>query len=216
MAVALLARTVVGTIANPLIGALVDRVSRQRCMVWGAALAGLASAGAAPAGGVLPAVVALVTLATLVSAAFRTAQSAIVARTRGRPSRPDRGERAVQRDLWTDLWLQVAAPSSGASGGAIRLCSSGAGGLWVVWCAGAGLGEVLPAVRVSSGAGGVRGVWGCAEWRPVLRGVRPGAGGWARSVGVGGAAAAGAGVGASGDVGVVRGSGGFHDVVGGA
>ncbi len=37
--------------------------------------AGLASAGAAPAGGVLPAVVALVTLATLVSAACRTAQS---------------------------------------------------------------------------------------------------------------------------------------------
>jgi MFS family permease len=78
VAVALLARTVVGTIANPLIGALVDRVSRQRCMVWGAALAGLASAGAAAAGDVLPAVVVLVTLATLVAAAFRAAQSAIV------------------------------------------------------------------------------------------------------------------------------------------
>jgi MFS family permease len=78
VAVALLARTAVGAVAAPLLGVLIDRVRPQRCLVWGAGLGAVASAGAALAGSALVAVVVLVTLVALVCTLFRAAQSAVV------------------------------------------------------------------------------------------------------------------------------------------
>lgn len=78
VAVALLARTVVGAVAAPALGSLVDRVRRQRCMTWGPGVGAVASAGAALAGSWLIAVLVLVTLVALVCTLFRAAQSAIL------------------------------------------------------------------------------------------------------------------------------------------
>jgi predicted MFS family arabinose efflux permease len=78
VAVALLARTGAGAVIGPAVGALVDRVRRQHCLLWGAALSSVATAGAALAVGSLVAVVVLATVVSAATTLFRAAQSAIM------------------------------------------------------------------------------------------------------------------------------------------
>ena len=76
VALAVLARTVPAAVVGPLLGALVDRSSRQRCLLWSAVVGGVGSVGAAVAGQALVAPVALVAVVALATQVFRTALAA--------------------------------------------------------------------------------------------------------------------------------------------
>lgn len=78
VALAVLARTFPGLLAGPVVGALVDRYPRQRCLLVAALLCALGSAGATLAARSLGTAIALVTLVALVTMLFRTAQSAVL------------------------------------------------------------------------------------------------------------------------------------------
>ena len=76
VALAVLARSLPGVVAGPVVGALVDRYPRQRCLLAASALCSLGSVAAAVTAGSLVALIALVTAVALVTMLFRTAQSA--------------------------------------------------------------------------------------------------------------------------------------------
>lgn len=78
VALAVLARTLPGVVAGPVVGAIVDRYPHQRCLTVSALVCALASAGALLAADTLVAVTVLVTVVALVTMLFRTAQSAIL------------------------------------------------------------------------------------------------------------------------------------------
>ncbi|MCW2634180.1 MAG: transporter [Blastococcus sp.] len=78
VALAVLARTVPGVVVGPVVGALVDRFPRRKCLTVAALLCGLATAGAALGAGTLAVAIGLVTVVALVTMLFRTAQSAIL------------------------------------------------------------------------------------------------------------------------------------------
>ncbi len=75
---AVVVRTLPGVVAGPVVGAIVDRYPRQRCLTVAALLGALASAGAVLAADRFVAVIVLVTVVALVTMLFRTAQSAIL------------------------------------------------------------------------------------------------------------------------------------------
>lgn len=70
---AVLVQTVPGIVVSPVVGALVDRCPRRLCLLAGALLCALASAGAVLSAGSLVATVALVTVVALATMLFRTA-----------------------------------------------------------------------------------------------------------------------------------------------
>ena len=78
VALAVLARTLPGLLAGPLLGALISRTSPSSCLSGAAAVAALGSAGAALAGSSLVAVVLLVAMVALASMVFRAAQAAVL------------------------------------------------------------------------------------------------------------------------------------------
>jgi MFS family permease len=78
VSLAVLARTVPGVLVGSLVGMLVDRFPRRRCLAAAALLCGLGTAGAVPVAGTLAAVISLITVVTLVTMLFRTAQSAVL------------------------------------------------------------------------------------------------------------------------------------------
>jgi MFS family permease len=86
VALAVLARTVPGLVAGPVVGALVDRFPRRRCLTAAAALSAMGCLGAAFAAGTLVAATGLVTVVALVTMLFRTAQSAVLPELVSEPS----------------------------------------------------------------------------------------------------------------------------------
>jgi MFS family permease len=78
VALAVLTRTLPGVVIGPVVGAVVDRYPRQRCLTVAALSSALASAAAVLAADTLVAVIALVAAVALMTMLFRTAQSAIL------------------------------------------------------------------------------------------------------------------------------------------
>lgn len=87
VALAVLARTVPGIVVGPLVGGLVDRFPRQRCMGAAAWTCAAGTAAAALVAGSLGLAIGLVTVVALVTMLFRTAQSAILPELVDEPAR---------------------------------------------------------------------------------------------------------------------------------
>jgi len=78
VALAVLARTLPGLLAGPVLGTLIDRTSPASCLAVAAVVGALGSAGAAFAGSTLVAVVPLVTLVAVATMVIRAAHSAVL------------------------------------------------------------------------------------------------------------------------------------------